>query len=155
MADARENAIREVVRGPIEDLGLDVESLAVSSSGSKRIVRIAVDADGGVGIDRIAKASRAVSATLDESDVMGQQPYTLEVTSRGLDAPLTAERHWRRAAGRLVAVTLADGASVTGRVAGSDPDGVDLTVGTEPRRLAYDEVQTAVVVPELKPRKES
>lgn len=155
MADAREDAIHEVVREPIEDLGLDLESLTVSRSGSKRIVRIAVDADGGVGIDRIAKASRAVSATLDASDVMGQQPYTLEVTSRGLDAPLTEERHWRRAAGRLVAVTLADGASVTGRVAGSDQAGVDLTVGTEPRRLTYDEVQTAVVVPELKPRKES
>lgn len=155
MTDARENAIHEVVRGPIEDLGLDVESLALSSSGSKRIVRIAVDADGGVGIDQIAKASRAVSATLDESDVMGRQPYTLEVTSRGLDAPLTEQRHWRRAAGRFVAVTLADGASVTGRVAGSDADGVDLTVDTEPRRLTYAEVQTAVVVPELKPRKES
>ncbi len=155
MADARENAIREVVRGPIEDLGLDLESLALSSSGSKRIVRIAVDADGGVGIDQVAKASRSVSAALDESDVMGKQPYTLEVTSRGLDAPLTEERHWRRAAGRLVAVTLADGASITGRVAGSDPDGVDLTVGTEPRRLSHDDVLTAVVVPELKPRKES
>ena len=155
MSDGLERDVRAAVTGPIEDLGLDLESVDVSRSGSKRLLRIAVDADDGVGIDLITQTSRAVSAALDAGDAMGQAPYTLEVTSRGLDKPLTEERHWRRAAGRLVRVTLDDGTSVKGRVVGSDATGVDLTVGTQPRRLDLTTITTAVVTPELKSKKDA
>lgn len=155
MSDGLERDVRAAVTAPVQELGLDLETVDVSRSGSKRILRIAVDADGGVGIDDIAKVSRAISAVLDTDDAMGRQPYTLEVTSRGLDKPLTEQRHWRRAAGRLVRVSLHDGTSVKGRVGGSDELGVDLTVGTEQRRLDVDQIATAVVVPELKPKKGS
>lgn len=155
MSDGLERDVRAVVEGPVGELGLDLETVAVSRSGGKRLLRVAVDADGGVGIDLIADASRTISAVLDADPVMGEQPYTLEVTSRGLDKPLTEQRHWRRAAGRLVAVTLGDGVSVTGRVVGSDADGVDLTVGKEQRRVPLTDVTNAVVIPELKPQKDA
>jgi ribosome maturation factor RimP len=57
---------------------------------------------------------------LDETDVMGEHPYTLEVTSPGVDRPLTLPRHWRRNEGRLVKVVLDTGESLTGRIVGSD-----------------------------------
>ena len=60
---------------------------------------MSVDKDGGVTLDDVADATREVSRVLDDSDVMGEQPYTLEVTSRGVDKPLTLPRHWRRNAG--------------------------------------------------------
>ncbi len=151
MADPLAERVESEVAGAVEALGLDLEAVELSRSGSKRLLRIAVDADGGVSVDRITEATRAVSAALDAGTAMGEQPYTLEVTSRGLDRPLTEERHWRRNAGRLVAVTLHDGPSVTGRVVGADVDGVDLAVKGQQRRLAYAEISRALVTPELSP----
>ena len=81
---------------------------------------MSVDKDGGVTLDDVADATREVSRVLDDSDVMGEQPYTLEVTSRGVDKPLTLPRHWRRNQTRLVTATLADGTTITGRITSSD-----------------------------------
>lgn len=153
MADPLVDRVSEEVEAPLDALGLDLEAVEVSRSGSKRLLRIAVDADGGVSIDRITEATRAVSAVLDAGTAMGEQPYTLEVTSRGLSRPLELPRHWRRNAGRLVAVTLHDGPAVTGRVVGSDDDGVDLAVRDQQRRLRYADIAKAVVTPELNPPK--
>src|SRR5215831_16327025 len=86
--------------------GLDLEAVRVSPAGRRRLLRLVVDADGGVGLDRIADVSREVSARLDGSGAMGEVPYTLEVSSPGVDRPLTERRHWRRAEGRLVSVPL-------------------------------------------------
>ena len=96
---------------PLRALGLDLEAVDITPAGKRRILRVAVDKDGGVTLDEVAEATREVDRVLDDSDVMGEQPYTLEVTSRGVDRPLTLPRHWRRNADRLVKVTFADGES--------------------------------------------
>ena len=70
--------------------------MEITPAGKRRILRIAVDKDGGVTLDDVAEATREISRVLDASDAMGEQPYTLEVTSRGVDRPLTLPRHWRR-----------------------------------------------------------
>ena len=125
-------------------LGLDLEAVELSTAGSRRVLRIAVDADGGVPIDAITQATRELSKSLDDSDVMGAQPYTLEVTSRGVDRPLTLPRHWRRNVGRLVVAELADGSRVKGRITSATADdAVDLTVDGEPRRIPISDVATA------------
>ena len=80
--------------------------------------------------------------------------YTLEVTSPGIDRPLTLPRHWRRNEGRLVKVTDHEGASTTGRIVGHDDDGADLDVDGERRRVAYDAIASALVQIEFN-RKES
>ncbi|WP_344711956.1 ribosome maturation factor RimP, partial [Aeromicrobium flavum] len=80
-------------------LGLDLDEVELVGKAERRRLLIAVDRDGGVGIDQVAEATRAISAALDESDVMGESPYTLEVASRGVDRPLVSPRHWRRNAG--------------------------------------------------------
>jgi ribosome maturation factor RimP len=145
-ADVTRQRIADALSAPLLDLGLDLEAVELTPAGKRRVLRIAVDADGGPTLDDIAEATRAVSTVLDDSDVMGQQPYTLEVTSRGVDRPLTLPRHWRRNADRLVSVTLIDAAPITGRVASSDEEAVELTVeGGNTRRLAYHEITRALV----------
>jgi ribosome maturation factor RimP len=134
--------------------GLDVEAIDLTPAGKRRLLRVAVDKDGGVTLDDIAEATKEVSRILDETDVMGEQPYTLEVSSRGADRPLTEPRHWRRNVGRLVTVTLADKVSVTGRITGSDESGAVLDVDGTSTEVRYDDVKKAKIQIEFN-RKES
>ena len=133
----------------VSALGFDVEAIELTPAGNKRVLRIALDRDGGVGIDHITEATRALSEELDASDVMGTQPYTLEVTSRGVDRPLTEPRHWRRNAGRLVRLRLTDDSSIDGRIGESDDQGVVIEGRTSSQRLTYDQINTALVQTEL------
>jgi ribosome maturation factor RimP len=145
MTDRLESLVEQCVSA----VGLDVEAVELSSGGRRRVLRIAVDADGGVGIDTITDATRALSEALDASDVMGSQPYTLEVTSRGVERPLTLPRHWRRNAGRLARATLTDDTTVEGRIGESDDEAVELTVKKGSTRIPYDQIVTALVQTEL------
>jgi ribosome maturation factor RimP len=112
--------------------GYDLEELVVTPAGRRSVVRVVVDRDQGVTLDDIAEVSRAVSDVLDANDDgMGRTPYVLEVTSPGVDRPLTEYRHWRRNVGRLVTVTVGperEAEQVTGRVTAVDDDGVTLAV---------------------------
>ena len=137
--------ISDALRDPLSGLGLDLEAVELTPAGKKRVLRVAVDKDGGVTLDDIAEATRAVSEELDDEDLMGEQAYTLEVTSRGVDRPLTEPRHWRRNHDRLVRVSLHDGRQVTGRVGASDDAGVTLDVSGAEQRLAYGDVAKALV----------
>ena len=137
--------IAEELAEPLAALGLDVEAVETTPAGKRRILRIAVDKDGGVTLDDVADATREINRVLDDSDVMGEQPYTLEVTSRGVDRPLTLPRHWRRNHDRLVKVTLADGDTVTGRIVGSGDDTADLDVDGARRTVAFADVVKALV----------
>ena len=130
---------------PLAEHGLDVESVEVTPAGKRRVLRVSVDKDGGVTLDEVAAATREVNRLLDESDVMGEQPYTLEVTSRGVDRPLTLPRHWRRNQQRLVKVTLTDGEVLTGRIVGSDEASARLVVDGAPREVDLAHVSKALV----------
>jgi ribosome maturation factor RimP len=137
--------ISDALRDPLSGLGLDLEAVELTPAGKKRMLRVAVDKDGGVTLDDIAEATRAVSEELDDEDLMGEQAYTLEVTSRGVDRPLTEPRHWRRNHDRLVRVSLRDGSQVTGRVGTSDDTSVTLVVAGAAQRLAYADIAKALV----------
>lgn len=112
--------------------GYDLEELVVTPAGRRSIVRVVVDRDEGVSLDDVAEVSRAVSDALDaHDDGMGRTPYVLEVTSPGVDRPLTEQRHWRRNTGRLVVVAVGPAGSaerVTARITAVDDDGVELAV---------------------------
>jgi ribosome maturation factor RimP len=129
--------------------GYDVEDVVVTPAGNRRLVRVLADRDGGITLDDIASLSRTVSEALDTSDVMGASPYVLEVSSPGVDHPLTLARHWRRATGRLVTVTVAGSGSLSARVAGvRDPELVVFTLadGTEATHPLADLGKGAVQV---------
>lgn len=108
--------------------GMDLESVRMSTAGKRRLLRIVVDSDDGVSLDDAADVSRDVSALLDASSALGEVPYTLEVSSPGVDRPLTEPRHWRRARGRLVRVKVTGEGPVEGRVLAADADGVTLGI---------------------------
>ena len=139
--------LREQLEPVVSGLGYDLEEVVAQRAGSRQLLRVVVDGDGGISLDGIAEVSQAVSASLDESDAMGEHPYDLEVTSPGVSRPLTLPRHWRRAVGRLVLVPLTAGGELTGRVIAADEAGVTLelpgkkpgTTGDE-RRLGYPEL---------------
>jgi ribosome maturation factor RimP len=133
---------------------MDLESVRVSPAGRRRLLKLVVDADGGPALDQIAEVSREVSVRLDASGVMGEVPYTLEVSSPGVDRPLTEPRHWRRARGRLVSAPLAapDGAgsgragapqrppTIHGRILLAGDTSVTLDIEGDRVELDYDEL---------------
>jgi ribosome maturation factor RimP len=130
----------------VHALGMDLESVRVTAPGRRRLLRVVVDADGGVSLDAIALASRELSARLDGASEMGELPYTLEVSSPGVDRPLTQPRHWRRAIGRLVVAPLTGppgtqkgngAATVAGRIAASSDIGVTLDCDGTLREFRY------------------
>jgi ribosome maturation factor RimP len=149
VSSAKQDAVRDRIEAelvdPLADLGLDVEAVEITPAGKRRVLRVAVDKDGDVTLDDVADATREVSRVLDDSDVMGEQAYTLEVTSRGVDRPLTRARHWRRNQDRLVKVTLTDGTTFTGRITGSGEDSARVEVDGAGRDVAFDEVAKALV----------
>jgi ribosome maturation factor RimP len=137
-AAARPERLTELLEPVVSAAGLELDSIRVGRAGRRSLLRVVVDADQGVDTDRIAQVSRAVAAEVDASDVMGSAPYTLEVSSPGVDRPLTEPRHWRRASGRLVQVPLSDTAgTVQGRVITAGPGGVTLDVGGERSEFGY------------------
>src|ERR1039457_4506142 len=125
-------------------LGMNLEGVRVTSAGRRRLLRVVVDADGGVSLDDIEHVSRELSAVLDQAAAMGEAPYTLEVSSPGVDRPLTEPRHWRRAVGRLVTAPLASepaaAAVIEGRITGAAENGVTLDVAGVSRQFGYGEL---------------
>src|ERR1700722_15983183 len=108
--------LAELIEPVVAAAGLDLESVRISVAGKRRLLRIVVDSDGGVSLDDAADVSREISAMLDEGNALGEVPYTLEVSSPGVDRPLTEPRHWRRAVGRLVKVKVAGEPAGEGRI---------------------------------------
>jgi ribosome maturation factor RimP len=150
-----------VIADAVARAGFELEELQVQQAGRKQLVKVVVDGENGIGLDEVAEVSRAVSKALDERDDVLASAYTLEVTSPGLDRPLTRPRHWRRARLRKVAVRLA-GADGTGkgaekgvekfaaRVGDAGDDGVELLVDGQLRRVAYAEIEHAVIEVEFR-----
>lgn len=142
--------LEPVVLQAVRSVGFDLEQLDVQQAGRRRVLRVIVDSDEGVGLDEVAEASRALAAALDERDDLLGGPYTLEVTSPGVERPLTKPRHWRRARLRLVKARLTEGRELLGRVGPAHDDRVVLLVDGALRELPYAEVERAVVEVEFK-----
>ena len=145
--------ITTVIEPVVAAAGYDLEQVSVSAVGRRAVVRVVVDKDGGVSLDDVAVVSRTVSAALDAAeDAAGYfgdlSAYTLEVTSPGVDRPLTEPRHWRRAVNRLVRTRIA-GAPVQGRVVGADDHTVVLEIGGEQRAVQYADLGKGSVVVEF------
>ncbi|MDG4792484.1 ribosome maturation factor RimP [Micromonospora sp. WMMD1082] len=148
---ARRERLRAVIAPVVGAAGYDLEDLSVSRAGRRHVVRVIVDADGGINLDAVADVSRAVSTALDAAEESGGDivagEYQLEVSSPGVDRPLTLPRHWRRNVGRLVRVTVRGAGApdgppggdrqVTGRVVEADDDRVVLETDAGRAPWAY------------------
>ena len=137
--------LAELIEPVTAAAGLDLESVRMSVAGKRRLLRIVVDGDHGVSLDDAADVSREISAMLDEANALGEVPYTLEVSSPGVDRPLTEPRHWRRAVGRLVKVKVAGEPAVEGRILAADADGVTLELANGERRFELGELGAGAI----------
>ena len=108
--------VAELVAPVIAKRGIDLEEVLIKPAGRRSIVQIFIDRDGGIDLDLVAEVSREISELLDSTDLLGNNPYTLDVGSSGVDRPLTLPRHFRRNAGRLVAVELSSGQDFVDRI---------------------------------------
>ncbi len=141
---------------PLAALTLVPVEATVTTAGTRRVLRVLVDRDVSrldpadtssrvepLSLDEVADATRVVGDSLDRLDLMGERPYTLEVSSPGVGRPLLGYAALRRNVGRLVTLTVEDGTSVTGRVLAVTPD--DVTVETPAARKQPAQRQTVPV----------
>ena len=108
--------ITELVQPAVESAGFFLEDVHVLSPGTHRIITCIVDGQTPLNMDQVTSVSRDISELLDSAEFMDETPFTLEVTSPGVDRPLTLPRHWHKNLKRLVKVTKLDGSVVNGRI---------------------------------------
>jgi ribosome maturation factor RimP len=141
--------IAQLVTPAVEAQGFFLEEVLLVSPGKHRIVTCIVDGDASLNMDQVTAVSRAISELLDEAPFMGETPFTLEVTSPGVDRPLTKPRHFAKNVDRLLKVTRADGEIITGRITANTEEDVTLLV-TEKKEsketvIAFADIKRATV----------
>ena len=139
---ASDHRVAELVAPLIEKRGIDLEEVLIKPAGRRSIVQIFIDRDGGIDLDLVAEVSREISDLLDSTDVLGNNPYTLDVGSMGVDRPLTLPRHFRRNAGRLVEITLQSGKSFVDRILEANEKEVTFK---ESGTINFDDIKQALV----------
>lgn len=146
MSASRAKALQALAEPIVVASDCELEDVVIRPAGRRLLVRLVVDhRDGALTLDLIASISRDLARALDDSTVLGQAPYVLEVTSPGVDRPLRTARHWHRAVGRIVLVTPTEGEPLEGRVLDADATRVTLDVAGEPRLVEFADVARAVV----------
>ncbi|SFM74514.1 ribosome maturation factor RimP [Pseudonocardia ammonioxydans] len=152
--------LRGVLEPVVVGAGLEIDAVEVRTAGRRHAVKLVVDLPEGstatgIDLDDIARLSRTAAAELDPHEHLIEGSYTLEVTSPGVDRPLTRPRHWRRNFLRLARITLAGGDSIDARIGRADDERVQVAVPgrkePELREIAYSDVAHAQVQVEFKP----
>ena len=109
-----------VITPAIESLGFYIEDITITSAGKRSMLTVIVDGDTHLSLDQVTVATKAISEIVENLPTLGNNPFTLEVTSPGLDRPLTKPRHWRKNKDRLIKIVLTDGKEVSGRIKDSN-----------------------------------
>jgi ribosome maturation factor RimP len=146
---ALKDQISELVTPAVSDLGFYLEDVHIATPGSHRIVTCIVDGDASLNLDQVTSVSRVISELLDEAAFMGETPFTLEVTSPGVDRPLTQPRHFAKNVDRLLKVIKLDGSEITGRILSNSDHDVTLTISvkkeTTEQTVPLADIKRAVV----------
>jgi ribosome maturation factor RimP len=135
----------------IEAAGCYLEEVTLTPAGKRKIMTVIVDGDTNLSLDQVTAVSKEVSAIVEVLPALGDTPFTLEVTSPGVDRPLTHPRHWRKNHGRLINVTLEDGKVVKGRIG----DSTEIDVEIDSLKIAYAAMKRALIEIEFKSLKSS
>lgn len=125
---ALKDQISQHISPALQEAGFFLEDINLASPGHHRIVTVIVDGESSLTLDQVTVASKLVSELLDEAAFMGETPFTLEVTSPGIDRPLTLPRHFAKNHDRLLKVIKSDGDVVIGRVLSNTDSAVTLSV---------------------------
>ena len=143
------DSIAELIEPAVTAQGFYLEEVQLVSPGKHRIVTCIVDGEISLNLDQVTSVSRAISELLDEAPIMGDTPFTLEVTSPGVDRPLTKPRHFAKNVDRLLKITKTDGEVVSGRITSNTESEVVLSViskkETTEVAVAISDIKRAVV----------
>jgi ribosome maturation factor RimP len=143
------DSIAELIEPAVTAQGFYLEEVQLVSPGKHRIVTCIVDGEISLNLDQVTAVSRAISELLDEAPIMGDTPFTLEVTSPGVDRPLTKPRHFAKNVDRLLKITKTDGEVVTGRITSNTESEVVLIVVSKKETtevtVAISDIKRAVV----------
>ena len=146
---AIKDQISELITPALQQAGYFLEEVYLVTPGNHRIVTVIVDGESALNLDQVTVASKLVSELMDEAPFMGETPFTLEVTSPGIDRPLTLPRHFAKNVTRLLKVTQNDGVVVTGRITSNTENDVTLSVvekkETKEVIVALADIKRAVV----------
>jgi ribosome maturation factor RimP len=138
--------ISAAIRPIIEASGNYLEELTITSAGKVKILTVIVDSDSHLNLDQITAVTKEISDVIEALQELGDSAFTLEVTSPGIDRPLTKPRHWRKNFDRLVKVTMTSGQDIQGRIG----DATETTVLVGDQKVSFEDIKRAVLEIEFK-----
>lgn len=139
--------ISAAITPALEALGFYLEDVTIISAGRRSMLTVIVDSDTHLSLDQVTSATKAIGEIVESVQSLGETPFTLEVTSPGLDRPLTKVRHWQKNINRLVKVVLLDGSEIKGRI--KDVNEVSATI--DEKNISYSDIKRATLEIEFKP----
>jgi len=140
------NNLTELLTPVVTQAGFVLEEVTVTPIGKRRLVAVVVDRDDrNPSLDEVTVVSKEVSTILDNYSQLGEMPFTLEVTTPGIDRPLTLERHWRKNIGRLVKITPKFGEKYIGRITAVSGEKITLEMKDEERGIDLGDISRAQI----------
>jgi ribosome maturation factor RimP len=142
----KKEEISAAITPALSDLGFYLEDITITSAGRRSMLTVIVDGDTHLSLDQVTVATKAISEIVENIQSLGQAPFTLEVTSPGLDRPLTKPRHWRKNIDRLVKIVLLDGKEIKGRV----KDATEISATVDEQVIKFSDIKRATLEIEFK-----
>ena len=142
----KKEEISAVITPALTSLGFYLEDLNITSAGRRSLLTVIVDGDKHLSLDEVTVATKAISEIVKNIPSLGSNPFTLEVTSPGIDRPLTKARHWQKNIERLVKVTTVDGNQILGRIKSATEDSVTV----DEFKIKYLDIKRAILEVEFK-----
>jgi ribosome maturation factor RimP len=139
--------ISAAITPALEALGFYLEDVTIISAGRRSMLTVIVDGDTHLSLDQVTSATKAIGEIVESVQSLGETPFTLEVTSPGLDRPLTKVRHWQKNINRLVKVVLLDGSEIKGRI----EDVNEVSAIVDEKNINYSDIKRATLEVEFKP----
>ena len=137
--------ISELVTPAVAAAGFYLEDVELLNAGKSRVITCIVDGDITLNLDQVTVITKAISALLDEAAFLDETPFTLEVTSPGVDRPITLPRHWRKNHDRLIKIVLTNGEVFEGRILTSDETTVTIAGKKAESIISFAEIKRATV----------
>jgi ribosome maturation factor RimP len=138
--------ISAAIRPIIEATGNYLEELSITSAGKVKILTVIIDSDTHLNLDQVTAVTKEISEVIEALPELGDGAFTLEVTSPGLDRPLTKPRHWRKNLDRLVKIIMTSGQEITGRIG----EATETTVLVDSEKVSFEDIKRAVLEIEFK-----
>ena len=142
----KKEEISAVITPALKSLGFYLEDITITSAGKRSMLTVIVDADNHLSLDQVTVATKAIGELVEGIQSLGDSPFTLEVTSPGIDRPLTKPRHWCKNIDRLIKVILLDGKEVKGRI----KDASELSATVDQQVILFTDIKRATLEIEFK-----